>query len=824
MTTYTDVFGNDTIPPAGQAYAAVSLTADTQFYWPEMPGSAYIAASILEVTADGNHQLRMPPANQVSNGRDCVIVNKGANTFTITDSAASTIFTLEAGISAYLYITDNSTAAGTWGTFTYGAGTASSASTSLAGAGLTSLGGLIVANDLVVFSTTDYSVLVGDRAHLIVFTAGSAAADLPTVASLTNGYFVGFRNSGTGTTTITPAGGVLIDGASTKTLSPTESLICYTDGSNWYTVGHGRSTTFQFTSFLKDLTGIAAYTMTTADAANKLLIFSGAPSANTTITIPAITAVYYIQILTSNAYTVAFKTSTGTTVTLNQNDYAIILCDGVDTALAQTADTPPNMALATGTLAAANGGTGQNSSGWAGVPVVAAGTWSVETALPATRGGTGVANNVANTVTFSGNYGLTLTLSNTTSVTLPTTGTLATLGVAQSWTAAQTYDNSMLKLKGSSTGVTTFTSANAGASNYTLTLPAATDTVAALGTAQSWTAAQTFDNSTVKIKGSSTGVTTITSANAGASNYTLTVPAVTDTVALLGTAQTFSAAQNFTSDIKLTGSSGTSGQVLTSAGSGAAPTWTTPATGSDSITITTRTSDTILGAGDVGTLILYTSGTFTQTFTAAATLGSGWFVYIRNAGTGIITLNPNASETIDGLTTALVYPGESFMVLCNGTNFYTVGRGKSVTYSVSYSSVTSWTISQPFTDTEVYSFDVEFSNVIPSGSGLTLIRDGADDGWYGGRIDFSTTHSGLSWSSSPATDIGKSSSNQSSLKMNVSGFRDTSYLKVFGNIATLGGGYSGSFGAVVSDASVSSIGITNSAAATGRYVVTLYRH
>ena len=46
------------------------------------------------------------------------------------------------------------------------------------------------------------------------------------------------------------------------------------------------------------------------------------------------------------------------------------------------------------------------------------------------NGGTGVANNAANTVTFSGNYGLTLTLTNTTSVTLPTSGTIATKGNA----------------------------------------------------------------------------------------------------------------------------------------------------------------------------------------------------------------------------------------------------------------------------------------------------------------------------------------------------------------------------------------------------------
>jgi hypothetical protein len=46
-----------------------------------------------------------------------------------------------------------------------------------------------------------------------------------------------------------------------------------------------------------------------------------------------------------------------------------------------------------------------------------------------------------------------------------------------------TFANSDLKLLGSSTGATTFTSANAGASNFTLTLPAVTDTVAVLGTA-----------------------------------------------------------------------------------------------------------------------------------------------------------------------------------------------------------------------------------------------------------------------------------------------------------------------------------------------------
>lgn len=48
---------------------------------------------------------------------------------------------------------------------------------------------------------------------------------------------------------------------------------------------------------------------------------------------------------------------------------------------------------------------------------------------------------------------------------------------AMTWTAIQIFTNSMIKLLGSSTGKTTLTSANSSATDYTLTLPAITDTV-----------------------------------------------------------------------------------------------------------------------------------------------------------------------------------------------------------------------------------------------------------------------------------------------------------------------------------------------------------
>ena len=60
---------------------------------------------------------------------------------------------------------------------------------------------------------------------------------------------------------------------------------------------------------------------------------------------------------------------------------------------------------------------------------ITTGTWN-GSVVGAAYGGTGVANNAANTITFTGNYSLGLTLSGNTSVTLPTSGTLVNSSVA----------------------------------------------------------------------------------------------------------------------------------------------------------------------------------------------------------------------------------------------------------------------------------------------------------------------------------------------------------------------------------------------------------
>jgi hypothetical protein len=109
--------------------------------------------------------------------------------------------------------------------------------------------------------------------------------------------------------------------------------------------------------------------------------------------------------------------------------------------------------------------------------------------------------------------------------------------------------------------------------------------------------------------------------------------------------------------------SGHAGQFITTDGSNVA--WASSPVSNQRLA---KSSGYTCLVGDTGSTIDCTSS-FTLTFSAAATLGAGWFCYVKNSGTGDITIDPNGAETIDGVTSFICYPEEIRLICCDGSTF-----------------------------------------------------------------------------------------------------------------------------------------------------------
>lgn len=75
---------------------------------------------------------------------------------------------------------------------------------------------------------------------------------------------------------------------------------------------------------------------------------------------------------------------------------------------------------------------------------------------------------------------------------------------------------------------------------------------------------------------------------------------------------------------------------------------------------------------DLGKTFLCT-GSYTVALTAAAAVGNGFLVTIKNIGSGMLTLDPNGSELINGATTITVSPGTSLTITSDGAAWHIVG-------------------------------------------------------------------------------------------------------------------------------------------------------
>lgn len=350
MTVYTNVFGGATIYPADVSYFEATLTADIVLSWPlETTSNTNIAASIVEVTPSaGGFSVFLPSAALASTGQTVLFNNVGSHTFTVKDATGNTICAPTSGQLWQVYVTDNTTAAGQWQAFQYGASVSTANAASLAGYGLKAISTTLNQSVPVTTFNSNYTTGAADRAGALVWTGGGGVLTLPLAGTVGSDWFVSVLNQGSGTLVVTPSGSETIDQLSAKNIAPQESCTIICDGTEYYSLGFGQSATFAFDYTVIDVSGTGNYVLSTAEQNRISYKFTGTLTGNRNIIVPNTVQQYWVDNATSGAYNLTVKTAAGSGYLVPAGTRAILYCDGADVVNAATAGIAVPVSIAQG--------------------------------------------------------------------------------------------------------------------------------------------------------------------------------------------------------------------------------------------------------------------------------------------------------------------------------------------------------------------------------------------------------------------------------------------------------------------------------------------
>jgi len=317
MPSYVSPFTGDVIQQTDVTYYALNFSANTQLYWPSvLSGSQVPASRIMDCTpSTSGLTVFLPDALQGSNGIDILFRNFGSQTFYVAQYGGSGSVAIAPGISKYFYLSDNSTDAGVWQNVTFGAGTSSADAASLAGAGLSAIAGRLAVTQSVQVSSSSPTITDASRAKTFVWNGGNGSFTLPNATTLSAGWWIGFRNSGTGTLNLVTVGGSYINGAANVTANPGNSgFIFYQESTgNFYTIGLQTPTNVTFTSAVYDVDNITGSTLSLVSFAPIIQTYVSLSGTRTTpleVILPATTALYIlINDTTTTVYDISFAIS-----------------------------------------------------------------------------------------------------------------------------------------------------------------------------------------------------------------------------------------------------------------------------------------------------------------------------------------------------------------------------------------------------------------------------------------------------------------------------------------------------------------------------------
>ena len=97
--------------------------------------------------------------------------------------------------------------------------------------------------------------------------------------------------------------------------------------------------------------------------------------------------------------------------------------------------------------------------------------------------------------------------------------------------------------------------------------------------------------------------------------------------------------------------------------------------------VTTFASNYTAIATDRSSTYVWTGGAGTLTLSGATALADNWFMFLRNSGTGALTVACSGGDVINGSASLILQPSDSCIIVCSGAAFYTVGLGKSTQFN-----------------------------------------------------------------------------------------------------------------------------------------------
>ena len=360
MPIYTDVFGGANIYPSEISYSAIALSADVVLSWPEETSTnVNLATRIIDVTPSTTGlSIVLPDANKTGTGNTILFNNKGAHTFTVRNASSVQVVTVAAGTLWQVYLTNNTTAAGSWQSLQYGATTSVANASALAGTGIVAVGALLSQSVPVTAFNSNFTTTLADRAKMFNWTGAGGTLTLPDPTVVGNNWFIYLRNSGSGAISADAPGMTLIDGDAFLSFQPGESAIIACDGAGFYTIGFGQSATFAFDYTVIDVSGTGNYTLVGTELNRVAYRFTGTLTGNRNIIVPATVQQYWVDNRTSGAYTFTVKTPAGLGVSVASGQRAILYSDGTDVLDADTAGISIPLDVSQGGTGATTAGAG----------------------------------------------------------------------------------------------------------------------------------------------------------------------------------------------------------------------------------------------------------------------------------------------------------------------------------------------------------------------------------------------------------------------------------------------------------------------------------